>query len=67
LHFRAKNVYLVLGGKGDVDVSVGGKPASTVHVNAYKLYTLRSSPRFASARLDLRFTPGVQAYAFTFG
>jgi cytochrome c biogenesis protein CcdA/thiol-disulfide isomerase/thioredoxin len=67
LHFRAKDVYLVLGGKGDVQVSVGGKPTSTVHVNAYRLYTLHSSPRVASARLDLRFTPGVQAYAFTFG
>jgi cytochrome c biogenesis protein CcdA/thiol-disulfide isomerase/thioredoxin len=67
LHFRAKDIYLVLGGRGDVEVSVGGKATGSVHVNAYKLYTLRSSPRFANARLDLRFTPGVQAYAFTFG
>ncbi len=67
LHFRAKDVYLVLGGRGDVKISVGGKPTGTVHVNAYKLYTLRSAPRLANARLDLRFTPGVQAYAFTFG
>jgi cytochrome c biogenesis protein CcdA/thiol-disulfide isomerase/thioredoxin len=67
LHFRAKDVYLVLGGRGDVQVAVGGKPTGTVRVNAYKLYTLRSSLRLANARLDLRFTPGVQAYAFTFG
>ena len=57
----------MLGGNGRVRVSVGGKPARTVRVDAYRLYTLRSSPSFASTRLDLRFTPGVQAYAFTFG
>ena len=33
----------------------------------YRLYTLRSSPQLANALLELRFTPGVQAYAFTFG
>ena len=62
------DVYLVLGGKGDVDVLVDGRPTKTVHVDGYRLYTLRASPKRASdALLELRFTPGVQAYAFTFG
>ncbi len=67
LHFRAKNIYLVLGGRGRVDVSIAGKAAPSVTVDSYRLYTLRSSNELAGALLDLRFTPGVQAYAFTFG
>jgi cytochrome c biogenesis protein CcdA/thiol-disulfide isomerase/thioredoxin len=67
LHFAAENVYLVLGGRGRVRVTIGGKPAAAVNVDSYRLYTLRSSAKWANALLDLRFTPGVQAYAFTFG
>ncbi len=67
LHFEARNVYLVLGGRGKVGVTVGDTPPKTVDVNAYKLYTLRNSTKTANALLHLTFTPGVQAYAFTFG
>jgi cytochrome c biogenesis protein CcdA/thiol-disulfide isomerase/thioredoxin len=67
LHFRARDVYLVLGGRGRIDISIAGKPAAPVTVDAYRLYTLHSSKRISDALLDLRFTPGVQAYAFTFG
>ena len=67
LHYNARNVYLVLGGEGRVDVLVDGRPAGKVHVGSYRLYTLRSTPRPENALLELRFTPGVQAYAFTFG
>jgi cytochrome c biogenesis protein CcdA/thiol-disulfide isomerase/thioredoxin len=66
LHFHARDVYLVLGGRGRVDVLVDGKRARRVDVDSYRLYTLRSGPP-ADAQLELRFTPGVQAYAFTFG
>jgi cytochrome c biogenesis protein CcdA/thiol-disulfide isomerase/thioredoxin len=67
LHFHARDVYLVLGGKGRVSVDYHGHPATTVSVNAYRLYTLRSSHTLADGLLHLRFTPGVKAYAFTFG
>jgi cytochrome c biogenesis protein CcdA/thiol-disulfide isomerase/thioredoxin len=67
LHFEGRDVYLVLGGRGKVKVSVAGEPARTVNVNSYKLYTLESSAAAKSALLKLSFTPGVQAYAFTFG
>jgi cytochrome c biogenesis protein CcdA/thiol-disulfide isomerase/thioredoxin len=67
LHFEAKNVYLVLGGHGRVNVMVGAEPSKTIDVDADKLYTLRMSGTFADALLHLRFSPGVQAYAFTFG
>jgi cytochrome c biogenesis protein CcdA/thiol-disulfide isomerase/thioredoxin len=68
LRFSANDVYLVLGGKGDVGVQVAGRPTRTVRVDGYRLYTLRESAKRADdALLELRFTPGIQAYAFTFG
>jgi hypothetical protein len=47
-------------------VLVNGKPAKTVAVTADRLYTLRDGAH-ANALLELRFTPGLSAYAFTFG
>ena len=46
---------------------INGKPTGTINVDAQRLYTVRASKDFASALLELRFTPGVQAYSFTFG
>jgi hypothetical protein len=57
----------VLAGRGRVEVLVDGKRERTVRVTANQLYTLRSTPTVEDALLELRFTPGVQAYAFTFG
>jgi cytochrome c biogenesis protein CcdA/thiol-disulfide isomerase/thioredoxin len=67
LHFRASKVYLVLGGHGSVDVLVDGKPLRTVRVDGDRLYTLVDSPHELQALLELRFTAGISAYAFTFG
>ena len=67
LQYRARDVYLVLTGKGKVDVLVDGKPERTVRVNDDRLYTLVQRPQIADHLLELRFTPGVAAYAFTFG
>ena len=67
LRFEAKNVYVVLGGRGTVRALIDGKPAGTLHVDAQRLYTVRSSQTWKSGLLELRFTRGVQAYSFTFG
>jgi cytochrome c biogenesis protein CcdA/thiol-disulfide isomerase/thioredoxin len=67
LHFRARFVYLVLGGKGTVQALVDGKPLRTLHVNADRLYTVVSGAAVRQGTLELRFSPGVNAYAFTFG
>ncbi len=67
VHFQASKVYLVLGGHGSVDVLVNGKKQKKVRVNGDRLYTLVDSPRQRDALLELRFTPGISAYAFTFG
>jgi hypothetical protein len=68
LHFHARHVYLVLGGTGDLGVLVNGKPVKAVHVRGFsRLYTLLSYPQTRDALLELRFTPGLEGYAFTFG
>jgi hypothetical protein len=36
-------------------------------VHGDRLYTLFDAPRELDALLELRFTPGISAYAFTFG
>jgi cytochrome c biogenesis protein CcdA/thiol-disulfide isomerase/thioredoxin len=68
LDFQAKDVYIVLGGKGTVQVLIDGKQTKVLKVNAERLYTVRASNTLAAhALLELRFSPGVQAYSFTFG
>jgi cytochrome c biogenesis protein CcdA/thiol-disulfide isomerase/thioredoxin len=66
LRFRASRVHLVLGGRGRVEVDFQGRNR-TVRVKGDRLYTLLALPRVRDALLSLRFTPGVAAYAFTFG
>jgi thiol-disulfide isomerase/thioredoxin len=68
LSFTADDVYLVMGGQGTVDVSFDDRPLPPVQVSGVPgLYTLFSGPALQSGLLTLRFTPGVQAYDFTFG
>ena len=67
VHFQASKVYLVLGGHGSVKVLVNGRQQRTVRVDGDRLYTLVDSPRELDALLELRFTSGISAYAFTFG
>ena len=67
LQYRARNVYLVLTGKGSVQVLVDGKPERTVRVTSDRLYTLVQRPEIGNHLLELRFSPGVAGYAFTFG
>jgi cytochrome c biogenesis protein CcdA/thiol-disulfide isomerase/thioredoxin len=67
LHFHARDVYLVLGGHGTVQTFVDGNYTGPVRVDADRLYTLVSGRRLRDAVLELRFSPGVNAYAFTFG
>jgi hypothetical protein len=67
LRFSADNVYIVLGGHGTVHALIDGKPTATIKVDAQRLYTVRSSTQSINALLELRFTPGIEAYSFTFG
>jgi cytochrome c biogenesis protein CcdA/thiol-disulfide isomerase/thioredoxin len=67
LHFRARYVYVVLGGKGTVRALVDAEPVRTLAVNADRLYTVVTGARARDAVLELRFSPGVTGYSFTFG
>ena len=57
----------MLTGKGSVRVLVDGKPERTVRVRGDRLYTLVERDEIGDHLLELRFTPGVAGYAFTFG
>jgi cytochrome c biogenesis protein CcdA/thiol-disulfide isomerase/thioredoxin len=68
LHFVANDVYLVMSGTGTVDVSFSGRHLSTISVRGVpRLYTLFSGSALETGQLNLSFTPGLQAYDFTFG
>jgi thiol-disulfide isomerase/thioredoxin len=66
LRFRASKVHLVLGGRGRVEVDFRSRMRA-VRVTSDRLYTLLALPRVSDGLLSLRFSPGVAAYAFTFG
>src|SRR3954453_10866268 len=66
--FTAEKVYLVLSGKGRLGVFVNGRQVKTIPVSGLsRLYTLLSYPHNRQGLLELHFTPGISAYAFTFG
>jgi cytochrome c biogenesis protein CcdA/thiol-disulfide isomerase/thioredoxin len=67
LNFHASDVYIVLAGKGRVTTLLNGKPLGSINVTSDRLYTVFSSRVERNGLLQLRFTPGVQAYSFTFG
>ena len=71
LHFKGSNVFLVLGTAGDdetVEVTLDGERAGTATVTQDDIYTLARIPGEKRDHvLDLRFSPGTEAYAFTFG
>jgi cytochrome c biogenesis protein CcdA/thiol-disulfide isomerase/thioredoxin len=68
LRFRANDVFLVLSGRGRLDVLVDGRPLRTVRVaGTPRLYSLARFPSVAEGLLELRFAPGLAGYAFTFG
>ena len=68
LHYRAQDVYLVLGGTGTVTVSVDGAPTRTVAVTGEpRLYQLVGPGPYGGGTLTLTVSPGVAAYDFTFG
>jgi thiol-disulfide isomerase/thioredoxin len=70
LRYHARKVHLVLGtssGRKSVRVVVDGQRRRTVRVTEDKLYTLASFLEPGDHLLELRFEPGTEAYAFTFG
>jgi hypothetical protein len=57
-----------MGGTGTIQVSVNGHRTTTVHVSGVpELYTMVGTDHEQSGVLKLAFTPGLEAYDFTFG
>ena len=68
LRFQAKDIFLVLEGEGALQVLVDGRPLRRLTVSGRpRLYTIARFPEFRRGLLELRFTPGIAGYAFTFG
>ncbi|MGD0852689.1 MAG: cytochrome c biogenesis protein DipZ [Acidimicrobiales bacterium] len=69
INYIAQDVYLVMGGSGTVKVSAGnGTAPMTIHVGGVpRLYTLFHAKSSATGNMVLKFTPGVEAFDFTFG
>jgi cytochrome c biogenesis protein CcdA/thiol-disulfide isomerase/thioredoxin len=69
INYEAQNVYLVMGGTGTVTVSAGnGTSPKTIAVSGVpRLYTLLHLKSSSTGNMVLTFTPGVQAFDFTFG
>ena len=71
LEFHAHEVFLVLGTSGEagsVEVRLDGGRVKTVRVAGDRLYPLAEIAGEAGEHtLDLSFSPGTEAYAFTFG
>ncbi|MBA3735258.1 MAG: cytochrome c biogenesis protein DipZ, partial [Actinobacteria bacterium] len=68
LHFRARDVYVVLGGNGTVRASIDGRLVGTIRVGGTpRLYTVARRAKLTRGLLELRFTARIQAYSFTFG
>jgi hypothetical protein len=65
--YLARKVYIVLGGTGTMTASVDGRRSSSIHVDGDRLYTAVDGARSGQHLLELRFSPGVLAYSFTFG
>ncbi|MFK0224013.1 cytochrome c biogenesis protein DipZ [Streptomyces vinaceus] len=66
--YRAKNANLVLAGEGTVTVAIDGKQTKTLQIHgAPTLYQLTNDDTARQAQIELRLTPGLQAFAFTFG
>lgn len=69
INYAAQSAYLVMGGTGTVSVSAGnGTPPTIIYVSGVpRLYTLFHAKSSSSGTMLMTFSPGVQAFDFTFG
>jgi len=68
LNFQANDIFIVLAGSGQVEALVDGQPVKTLRVSGTpRLYTIVRHPKLTRGLLELRFDPGLEGYAFTFG
>lgn len=64
--FLATRVYLVMSGKGNVEVSLDGKLSGEIRVDGAMKYDVVKT-EYARHQLSLKVPKGISVYAFTFG
>ncbi|MGH3677836.1 MAG: cytochrome c biogenesis protein DipZ [Mycobacterium sp.] len=67
LNYRARNVYLVVGGTGTVTVKRDGKDAAIPISGPPTLRQIVADDEDRNGQLSVRLTPGLQAFSFTYG
>ena len=67
LNYTAKDVYVVVGGTGTLTVTRGGKTTTTAIGGAPTLHQVVADDSARSDQLDMRVSPGLQVFSFTFG
>jgi cytochrome c biogenesis protein CcdA/thiol-disulfide isomerase/thioredoxin len=67
LTFVASDVYLDVGGNGTVTATVDGTTTTYRVAGAPDIYTLVDHPSQVQAEVEVRLSPGLSAYSFTFG
>jgi hypothetical protein len=67
INYLAKAVYLVIGGEGQVTVTVDGRSHTVPVSGVPRLYTLNQTSKSERHLMTLSATPGIQVYDFTFG
>ena len=67
LSFRARDVYLDVGGTGTITATVNGKKTNFSVRGAPNLYPVFHGADATQATIDVTLSPGLSAYSFTFG
>lgn len=67
LDYTAKDVYVVAGGTGTLTVTRDGKSTTTAIGGPPNLHQIVADEAARSDRLDMRVSPGLQVFSFTFG
>lgn len=67
LNYTAKDVYVVVGGTGTLTVTRDGTTTTTPIGGPPTLHRVVADPEARSDQLDMRVSPGLQVFSFTFG
>ena len=67
LDYTAADVYAVVGGTGTITVTRDGKTATTEIGGPPTLHQIAAAPVAGRDQLDMRVSPGLQVFSFTFG
>lgn len=67
LNYTAKDVYVVVGGMGNITVSRDGNSTITAIGGPPTLHQIVGDDSARGGQLDMRVNPGLQVFSFTFG